>query len=138
MSMKKRILVNVYYAAAAVYAVIGAMLLDWSFSMTPPTSGTPTSEVTRIMIMDSFYVVEGVLLFCAIFFTVRNRLVGETLFKIIFIGGLSLVFGSAIIVFILSKLVNYPAAYLRDFPVNAILFIPIIMLFVNRKLIRGN
>ena len=137
MNMKKTIIRNIYYIVAFGYVFIGVGLLDWSFNMVPPTTAVQSSEIMRILIVDSLYILAGVLLYFATFFIVRGKIIGDILLGLIFWGGITLVFGRALIVIMLNKLVNYPTDYLMDFPVNVVFFIPIIVLFVNRKSIRG-
>ena len=135
--MNKSTIKNIYYIIAFGYVLVGISLLDWSFNMISPTSNMLVPEMVRLIVMDSFYIVLGIVLYFATFFSIRNKAIGETLFRIIFMGGVFLIFGAAVVVLLLNKVTGYPADYLKDFSTNVVLFVPAILLFINRKKIRG-
>ncbi|MDP8259148.1 MAG: hypothetical protein P9L90_07010 [Candidatus Aadella gelida] len=131
--MKRKIILNTYYMVSFAYVFLGVCLLDWSFNMVPPAGNVPPSEIIETLVVDSAYILMGIMLFGAVFLSSRKKVAGDILFKIVFLVGLFLIIGSTVAIVLMIKFRNISSMYLADIPMHIIFFTPVILLFINRK-----
>ena len=136
--MKKVVIKNIYYVIALCYVFLGTFFLDWSVRMVPFSKETTTLEIWNTLVQDSSYVFVGILLFLATLFSSKNRVAGEALFKLVMFGGLILIVGSSLCIAFINMGQTILLDYIFDIGVDGFLFIPVVILFVNRVKLGGD
>ena len=115
---------NIYYIVSFTYVFLGSLFLDWSFTMTPPLKSATVSEIQTKLVVHSFYIVVGIILYISTFLTVRGKVLGKILFRFLLFGIIASVFG-AIIPGVANKLEFMPVF---DVGFDGTLIFPVIIL----------
>jgi len=131
--MKQRTLKNIYYILAGFYVFIGALLLDWSFNMVPPTVTDSVNKINVTLVCNVAFVVIGLCLFVSNYLYVRGRLWGGRLLSIIFfacLGWLTIIFLATIFAVFVR---GYSSSYLGTLVFYAVLLSPVVALHAARQ-----
>lgn len=123
----------IFYIGCFSYVFIGACLFDWSFRMVPFAPDAPKGAVIFAGLMDIFYIIAGIVLFIATFLAIRKKSGGMILYNLIFWTWIAIIVSSNISLIVLIFLNKVSLLYIGDMLTHLILFIPAILLYVNRK-----
>jgi len=131
--MKQRTLQYLYYILAGFYVLIGALLLDWSFNMVPPTVTDSVNKINVTLVCDVAFVVIGLGIFVANYLYVRDQLFGVRLLNIIFftcLGWSAIIFCATIFAVFVR---GYSESYLGALVFYTVLMFPVMALHMARQ-----
>jgi len=131
--MKAKIVKNIFYLVALGYVFLGVFFIDWSFRMVPFSKNTPWYDIFMAVIINACFIMLGILSYIATFLAVREKRTATILYNLSFWIGIT---GFGVIAFLSTMLVmlgKVSSAYIGDIIMYGLLYIPFIVVYLNRK-----
>lgn len=131
--MKTFILKNLFYLIALGYVFLGVFFLDWSFRMVPFNKDASWYDISVAVIINTSFIVVGALLYIATFLAVRMRKTASILYNLSFWTGVVVLSIVAVLLIALVIFGKASSAHIGDTIMYCLLYIPLIVVYLNRK-----
>lgn len=131
--MNTKIIKNIFYLVALGYVFLGVFFIDWSFRMVPFGKNSTWYDTFIIIVINVCFITLGTLLYIATFLAIRKKRMAAILYNLNFwigIIGLGVVTFLSMILVMLGKV---SSAYIGDVIMYCLLYIPFIVVYLNRK-----